>query len=79
MALRFFRNMVFVLCVLLVVGFLCYLNLPVTQPIEEYLAFVVSTDFSIAPVLEKLNTVETLGNWDLSTLMQGLPRISTGR
>jgi hypothetical protein len=78
-AWRFFRNILFALCIFLIIGLLCQLNLSVTQPIEEYLAFVVTTDFSIAPVVKKIASIETLlGNWDLSSLMQGLPRISTG-
>jgi len=80
MARRFFRNTLFALIIFLVIGLLSRIDLPVTQPVEEYLVFVLSTDLSLDPVAEQLGRVSQLvQGWDLSTLVQGLPRIDIRR
>ncbi|NLM39084.1 MAG: hypothetical protein GX205_03425 [Firmicutes bacterium] len=80
MAWQFIRNMFFALIIFLVIGLISRIDLPVTQPVEEYIAFVISTDMSLDPVAEKLGRVgELMGQWDLSTLVQGLPRIEIRR
>ncbi|MGI6149188.1 MAG: hypothetical protein GX195_00220 [Firmicutes bacterium] len=80
MAWRFLRNALFALIIFLVIGLISRIDLPVTQPVEEYLAFVIITDLSLEPVAEQLNRVTQLvGKWDLSTLVQGLPRVEIRR
>ncbi|HHT73480.1 MAG TPA: hypothetical protein GX008_07185 [Firmicutes bacterium] len=80
MAWRFIRNALFALIIFLVIGLISRIDLPVTQPVEEYLAFVISTDLSLDPVAEQLGKVGKLvSEWDLSALVQGLPRIEIRR
>lgn len=80
MAWRFIRNAFFALIIFLVIGLITRINLPVTQPVEEYIAFVISTNLSLEPVTEQLGKVSQLvGQWDLSALVQGLPRIEIRR
>lgn len=80
MAWRFIRNAFFALIIFLVIGLITRINLPVTQPVEEYIAFVISTNLSLGPVTEQLDKVSQLvGQWDLSALVQGLPRIEIRR
>ena len=59
MAWRFIRNALFAL---ISSGDRPYsrIDLPVTQPVEEYLAFVISTDLSLDPVAEQLGKVGKL-------------------
>lgn len=50
----FVRNGLFALILLLLAATIVEANLPFTQGVEEYLAFVLSTDFDYEPWLEHL-------------------------
>ncbi len=41
----FGRNLLFALILLMIVGSISYADLPLTQRVEEYIAFVLTTDF----------------------------------
>ena len=55
MANRFARNFVLAISVFLVMAILVYTNLEFAEPVTEYVQFVVSTDFSIKPVLQRVS------------------------
>lgn len=50
---RFFRNLLFALILLLVMVTLDEANLPLTQRLEEYVAFVLTTDFDHGTLLAR--------------------------
>lgn len=50
----FVRNIVFSLIILLIAGSISYVNLPLTDRFEEYVAFVLTTDFDYEAWGEKV-------------------------
>lgn len=70
MANRFARNFVLAISVFLVMAILVYTNLEFAEPVTEYVQFVVSTDFSFKPVLERVGLLQKLANWDLGALRE---------
>lgn len=80
MVLRFLRNLFFAVIILFIVGLITEINLPVTQPFEEYIAYVLTTNFDYRPVIKHFEQIgTTVSDWDLDMLLRGLPRITTGR
>lgn len=65
MARRFARNSVLALGVFLLMAVLVYTNLDFAEPVKEYVQFVVSTDFTLKPVLQRVGFLEKLAQWDL--------------
>ena len=80
MALRFLRNLLFALLALITIGIIDEVGLPLTQGFESYLEFVLTTDFNVEPFVGQVQRIgASVEHLDLSTLLQGLPRITTGR
>lgn len=76
----FLRNTVIALVILLVVGVVLQYQTPISQPVEEYVHYVLTTNFEYEPLAHHLQDLgATVTQWDVSSLLQGLPRISTGR
>ena len=71
MAMSFARNSVLALCVFVVVVILIYTNLEFADPVTEYIAFVVTTDFSVQPILEKVGFAAKWASLNLESLFQG--------
>ncbi len=65
------RNAILALCVFLVVVVLAYTNLDFAEPVTEYVEFVVSTDFSVQPILKKTGLAEKWDSLNLGSLFQG--------
>lgn len=70
MARRFARNSILAIGVFLIMAILVYTNLDFAEPVTEYVQFVVSTDFSFKPVLERVGLLQKLANWDLGALRE---------
>lgn len=49
----FARNVIFSVVLLLIIGSVSYVNLPLTDRFEEYVAFVLTTDFDYEVWVEK--------------------------
>ncbi|NMB02271.1 MAG: hypothetical protein GX971_12265 [Firmicutes bacterium] len=79
MAERFVRNLVFALVIFVVVAILVYTKVEFAEPVTEYLAFVVTTDISIQPILEKVDLAEKLPKWDLESWVKGWSNATSGR
>ncbi len=73
MANRFARNFVLAISVFLVMAILVYTNLEFAEPVTEYVQFVVSTDFSIKPVLQRVSLFQKLADWDFRALREIWP------
>lgn len=61
---RIGKNILFALAILLIVGSIDEANLPYTQRIEEYIAFVLTTDFEYETYAERLSQWDPWGDWD---------------
>lgn len=62
------RNLVVVLGVFLFLAVLLQTNLDFTEPITEYVTFVITTDFSMQAIIENFGFLEKLtelnpGSW----------------
>lgn len=57
---RFGKNLLMALVLLGVIAVLHQSDLPATQRLEEYIAFVVTTDWDYAPLVE---VSQSLGAW----------------
>ncbi len=80
MAVRFVRIFLVAVTVFTVIIIVDELGLPVSQGITNYLEFVLETDFNMQPFVEQLENVGiSLQRFDFAALLQGLPRITTGR
>ncbi|MDI9441992.1 MAG: hypothetical protein GX101_08340 [Firmicutes bacterium] len=79
MAERFVRDLVLVLGIIVIAAVLINIDHAVLEPVKEYLSFVVSTDFSWQPVLNKIAFLQPLAQWDLESWLNSWPQISTGR
>lgn len=79
MAKSFVRNSVLALGIFVVVLILVYTNVEFAEPITEYVSFVVTTNFSVQPILQKVGFAEEWGTWDLGSLFQGWSETTSGR
>ncbi len=78
MAKSFVRNSVLALGIFVVVLILVYTNVEFAEPITEYVSFVVTTNFSVQPILQKVGFAEEWGTWDLGSLFQGWSETTSG-
>lgn len=78
MAKGFVRNLVLALGVFLVMAVLVYSNVEFAEPITEYVAFVVTTDFSVQPFLQRVGLAEKWDSWDLGSLFEGWSEATLG-
>ncbi|NLL47877.1 MAG: hypothetical protein GX249_04765 [Firmicutes bacterium] len=65
------RNAVLALCVFVVVVVLAYTNLEFAEPVTEYVEFVVTTDFSVQPFLERTGLAAKWDSLNLGSFLQG--------
>lgn len=79
MAERFIRDLVLVLGIILVMAVVIYLDIEYIEPVKDYLSFIVSTDFSLQPVLNKVAFLQPIAEWDLGSWFRTWPQISPGR
>ncbi len=78
MAKSFVRNSVLALGIFVVVLILVYTNVEFAEPVTEYVSFVVTTNFSVQPILQKVGFAEEWGTWDLGSLFQGWSETTSG-
>lgn len=79
MAERLIRNSLLALFIFVVVATLVYTKVEFAEPITEYVSFVVTTNISIQPILEKFDLTERVPNWDLESWVKGWSHSSSGR
>lgn len=65
MARRFARNSALAIGVFLLMAILVSTNLNFAEPIKEYVQFVITTDFTLEPVLQRVGFLDKLAQWDL--------------
>ncbi|HHT69601.1 MAG TPA: hypothetical protein VJZ70_03980 [Limnochordia bacterium] len=78
MAKSFIRNLVMALSIFVVVMILAYTNVEFAEPVTEYVSFVVSTNFSVQPILEKVGFEQKWDTWDLGSLFEGWSEATSG-
>lgn len=78
MTKSFLRNSVLALSVFVVVAILAYANIEFAEPLTEYVSFVVTTDFSVQPFLQKVGLAEKWDTWDLGSLFEGWSEATSG-
>ncbi len=74
----FLKKSVLALSFFLVVAIMAYANIEFAEPITEYVSFVVTTDFSVQPFLQKLGLEEKLDTWNLGSLFEGWSEATFG-
>lgn len=70
MADRLIRNFVLALGIFIVVTVLVYMNVEFAEPVTDYVSFVVNTNFSIQPILEKMDIQQKWATWDIGSLLR---------
>lgn len=70
MSREFLRNLAVAVSVFLLVAVVVYTNLTAVEPITEYVEYVVSTDFSLKPVLAKSSLFQKVANWNFEPLIE---------
>lgn len=78
MTKSFVRNSVLVLSVFMVVAILSYSNVEFAEPLTEYVSFVVTTDFSVQPFLQKLGLAEKWETLNFGSLFEGWSEATYG-
>lgn len=78
MAKRFVRNLILALSVFLIMAILVYTNVEYAEPVTDYVSFVVTTDFSFQPVLQKVGFLRRIAEWDLGTVFEAWPQATSG-
>lgn len=78
MAKRFVRNLLVAVGVFLIMVILVQTNVKFAEPITEYVSFVVATDFSVQPFVEKVGFLQKLANWDLGAWFDSWTQASSG-
>jgi len=73
LAKSFVRKLVVACAVFLFITLLVRLDWPFTRPLQNYVSYVVVTDFSLQPVLQKIPFLEKMAAWDVKSLIQALP------
>jgi len=77
-ARTFVRNSIFALSIFVVVLVLVYTNVEFAEPVREYVSFVVTTNFSVQPILQKVGFTEEWGSWNLGSLLEGWSEATSG-
>jgi hypothetical protein len=77
-AKSFVRNSVLALSIFVIVLILVYANVEITEPVTEYVSFVVTTSFSVQPILQKVGFAEEWGTWDFGSLFEGWSEATPG-
>jgi len=72
------RNFLLALTVFLVMVVLVHTNLEIAQPVTEYVSFVVSTNFSVQPILQKVGFTQGWSTWDFGSLLEGWSEAAFG-
>ena len=78
MAQGFTRNSVLAFCVFVAIVILAYTNVEFAEPITEYVAFVVTTDFSVQPILQKIGFATKWDSWNWGSLFEGWSEVTAG-
>lgn len=73
MARSFLRNLLIACGVFLFITLVICMDWPFIRPLKEYVSFVVVTDFSFQPVLQRVPLLQNLTAWDLKSFIQALP------
>ena len=73
---RFVRHLVLAAVIFAVMAVLVYSDLELVQPVTEYVNFVVTTDISLQPILERLALSEKLPQWQ--SWLKGLTETPSG-
>jgi hypothetical protein len=60
---RFVRHSILAAVVFLIVAILVYSNWELVEPVTDYVNYVVTTDISIQPILERIDLAEKLPEW----------------
>lgn len=79
MAERFVRNLVLALVMFVLVAVLVFTKVEFAEPVTEYVSFVVTTDISIQPILERMDFAERLPQLDLGSWLKGWSNTTAGR
>lgn len=79
MAERFVRDLVLALGTILVMAVMIYVDIDYVEPVKDYVSFIVSTDFSLQPVLKKVDFLRAVAEWDAAAWFKTWPQISSGR
>lgn len=72
------RNSILALGIFVVVAVLVYTNMEFAAPITEYVSYVVTTDFSIQPIIQRTGVAEGWETWNLDSLLQAWSKVSFG-
>lgn len=78
MARRIARDFFLAASVFLVIAALFYFDYGFTEAVKDYVSFVVSTDFSFQPFLERTSFLRKIADWDLGTLLEDWHLLSPG-
>ncbi|HBG01506.1 MAG TPA: hypothetical protein DDW87_08040 [Firmicutes bacterium] len=78
MAKSFVRNSVLALAVFVLMAILVYANVEFAEPVTEYVSFVVTTNFSVQPFLQRVGFTEKWESWDLGSLFEGWSEATFG-
>jgi len=73
---RFIRDLILAAVIFVVVAVLVYSDLEVVQPVTEYVNYVVTTDISLQPFLERMELAEKLPRWQ--SWLKGLTEATAG-
>ncbi len=76
---RFVRDLVLALGIILVMAVLVYVDVEFVEPVKDYVSFIVSTDFSFQPVLNRVEFLQPIAEWDLGTWFKAWPQVFSGR
>jgi len=63
MAERFARHLLLAAVIFVAMAALVYSNMELVLPVTEYVSYVVTTDLSLQPILERMNLAEKLPQW----------------
>ncbi len=78
MAKSFVQNSILALCVFVIVATLVYANVEFAEPVTEYVSYVVTTNFSVQPMLQKVGFAEKWAAWDLGSIFEGWSEATSG-
>lgn len=65
--------------IFVVMAVLAYTNVEFAEPITEYVSFVVTTNFSVEPILQKVGFTQKWATWDLGPFFEGWSQATSGR
>lgn len=78
MAQRFVRNMLVAVGVFIIMALLVYTNVELAEPVTDYVAFVVATDFSFQPLVEQVGFLQKLATFDLRNWLDSWTQATSG-